>query len=187
VDPAGPSTREILEAVDVAWQPFHVAAMRLAPDRLEEATAAGWTYKVMLAHVAAWHELTARRLEAYREKGRVEPPTGRAALPTFEELGFARTDIEALMREWHFDKFNAAVKAAATERAGADVLRSLDASFAHVREAIAALTDAESAAHVTDGKSFVYAIVEGNTFAHYDEHAVELGLTPRGPETRPAS
>jgi len=179
VEPTSPTTRELLGAVDAAWRPFRAAAMSLPTGRMEDATAAGWTYKVMLAHVAAWHELTARRLEAYREKGRVEPPTGRAALRTFEELGFAHADVEGLMREWHFDKFNAAVKAAATERAGPDVLRSLDASFAHVREAIAALTDAESTAHVTDGKSFVYAIVEGNTFAHYDEHAAELGLAPR--------
>ena len=149
--------------------------MALGPARLDAATSAGWTFKEMLAHVAAWHELTARRLDAFREKGRVEPPTGRAAMRTFEDLGFRREDQEALMRDWHFDKFNAAVATAAKTRSAEDVLRSLDVSFERLTNVLNALSDEQVAMHVEDGKSFVYALVEGNTFEHYKEHAPELG------------
>ena len=161
--------------MDEAWKPFREAVAAAPAAALEDRTPAGWTYKEMLAHVAAWHDLTARRLATFRASGRTEPPTGPDASRVFEDLGFDPADREALLKEWHFDRFNAAVVTAAAGRSVADVLRDLDRSYDAMRAQVASLTDEQcAAAKAEDGRSFVEAVVGGNSFGHYEEHRAEI-------------
>ena len=157
---------ELLARMRAAWEPFRARVAGADRRALEGHTPAGWTYKEMLAHVAAWHDLTARRLTVFHETGETEPPTGPLASRVFEELGFSPEDCDVLMKEWHFDRFNAAVVNAARSRDLVDVLGHLDRSFDAATGAVARLSDQEVARQIEEGRSFVEAVVAGNTFDH---------------------
>jgi DinB family protein len=146
------ATEALLDQAAIGWRPFRAAALALSADELDRLTSGGWSYKAMLLHVSAWHDLTAWRLRSYGETGRVGPPAGPEAAKVFDELGFRPADRETLLRDWHFDRFNAAVAAIAKDRTAEDVLSELDASFARVSAALAALTDEQVNAHVENGK-----------------------------------
>lgn len=167
-------SKELASRMRMPWILFRVSAAALFPEELERPTPAGWTYQAMLAHVAAWHELAARRIDAFRETGRREPPAGADAERLYADLGLRAGDREALGRAWDMDRFNAAIAAAAAGRPPTEVLAGLDASFGRITEAVGALSDEQAAAHVEDGKSFVEAVVAGNTIEHYAEHRPEL-------------
>lgn len=170
----GTSRDGVLARMDEAWPPFRSAALALGARALERETAAGWTYKQMLAHVAAWHVLTTHRLRAYRDSGVAGPPDADVARAVFGELGLPAAEQDALLREWDTDRFNAAVAAATAGSAAHDVLSLLSRSYTRLREEAAAFTDEQAAADVREGRSFVEALLEANTWAHYAEHRDEL-------------
>jgi hypothetical protein len=125
---------------------------------MNEPTGAGWTYRDLLAHIAAWHDLTARRLRRFRETGTFPGPGDEVALglPAFRDA----------------DEFNA--RAVASHRlVGAEALiDELDTSFRSLRSELAMLSDEQ--VHAND--DWVITIVAGNSYDHYGEHARELGL-----------
>lgn len=42
----------LLDRIQADWRPFREAVERLGPEGMERRTAAGWTLKEMIAHVA---------------------------------------------------------------------------------------------------------------------------------------
>jgi Mycothiol maleylpyruvate isomerase N-terminal domain len=152
------TSKELLARVDDAWRPFREAVRGVGRARMSQPTGAGWTYRDLLAHVAAWHDLTTRRLRKFRETGTFPGPRDEVflGLPAFRDA----------------DDFNA--RAMASHRlVGAEALvDELDTAFRSLRSELAALTDEQIHAN----NDWVVAIVTGNTFGHYAEHATELGL-----------
>ena len=53
---------ELLARTDDAWKRFREAVRHVGRAKMNEPTGAGWTYHDLVAHVAGWHDLTARRL-----------------------------------------------------------------------------------------------------------------------------
>lgn len=53
---AGTSAEAILSQIDAAWRPFDAEVTRLGEARIDQATAAGWSAKELLAHIAFWDE-----------------------------------------------------------------------------------------------------------------------------------
>ena len=155
----GISKAEILARIDAGWRPFRDAVRGLGRTRLDEATPAGWSYRELLAHVAAWEDLTARRLEGHRESGDRSP---------VEEA----RDVDA---------FNARV-AAQHRLVGAEaLLDELDTAHRRLLSELSRLTDEQVAADVRETPfgpaSWVEAIVAGSSYGHYAEHAHELGAS----------
>lgn len=168
------SKQQLLGKMDPAWNAFVGPALALGARGLRERTPVGWTYAQMLAHVRAWHELTARRLRAYAETGSVDLPSPEASREIFTDLGLAPERAEGLLTEWGADAFNAAVAEAAERESPHGFLPSVFASYKRVRDAVAALSDEQLAAHVEDGRPFVESLVDANTYGHYPEHQAEL-------------
>lgn len=176
----GISKDVLLARMDEAWTAFAGPALALGARGLRESTPAGWTYAGMLGHVRAWHELTAWRLRAFRETGETQPPEGDAARAVFAGLGLGAARSDELLREWTTDGFNAAVAEAAGSAPTHGLLPAFFASYRKVRDEVAALNDEELRAHVSDGRPFVEALVDGNTYGHYAEHGSELAaVLPR--------
>jgi len=160
--------------MDRAWTAFGGPALALGVRGLGERTPVGWTYAQMLAHVRAWHELSSRRLRAYAETGVIDLPDAETSRAIFAELGLAPVRAEALVREWSTDGFNDAVAEAAADVPPHGFLPSVFASYRKLREAVTALSDEQIGGRVEEGRSFVEALVEGNTYGHYAEHQREL-------------
>jgi uncharacterized protein (TIGR03083 family) len=152
------TSNELLARVDDGWRQFRDAVRGVGRARMNAPTGAGWTYRDLLAHVTAWHDLTTRRLRKFRETGTFPGPgdEGSLGLPAFRDA----------------DDFNA--RAIASHRlVGAEALvDELDTAFRLLRSELARLSDEQI--HAND--DWVIAIVTGNTYGHYDEHAKELGL-----------
>jgi hypothetical protein len=149
----------LLDRIDAGWRPFRDAVRALGRARFGEATSAGWTYRDLVAHVAAWEDLTARRLRAFRERGeRAYPEDARDT-----------------------DAFNARV--AETHRlVGAEALvDELDTAHRRLVTEIAQLSEEQMRQDVQPTawgpQSWVVAVVAGNSFGHYREHAAEMGIT----------
>jgi len=152
------TSQELLTRVDDAWRPFREAVRGIGRTRMNEPTGAGWTYRDLLAHVAAWHDLTTRRLRTFRETGTFPGPGDEVSLglPAFRDT----------------DEFNARV-VASHRLVGAEALvDELDTAFRSLRSELVKLTDERI--HAND--DWVIVIVTGNTFGHYEEHAKELEL-----------
>lgn len=164
----------LLARMDKGWAAFRGPMLALGARGLRERTPVGWTYAEMLAHVRAWHELSSRRLRTYATTGATEPPDGEAARAVLAEVGLAPGRVDALAREWSTDGFNAAVAEAARSAPAHGFLPAVFASFKPLRDAVAALTEEQIRAHVADGRPFVEALIEGNTYGHYAEHQAEL-------------
>jgi hypothetical protein len=116
------------------------------------------TSKELLAHVAAWHDRTARRLRVFRATGTYPDPGDEAALR-----------LPALADE---DDFDARVSASHRLVGAEALLDELDAAFRTLRAEVAQLEDDQI--HATG--DWAVAIVRGNTDGHYAEHARELGI-----------
>ena len=146
---SAPATaKELLAAIREPWINFRLAAAAIGEEGLGVKIGSGWTFKEMLAHVAAWHGITARRLREMRACGApVDPP----------EIADA-------------DAFNARAAEAAGARTVEEVLEALDASAQALTVEIELLTDAQIAA----ADHWAAAVVASNTFEHYDEHRHEL-------------
>jgi hypothetical protein len=137
---------DTLAQVDTYWHAFQALALRFPRTRIDEPLGRSWTRKQMLAHVAAWHDRTTDRLLAFVKSGAIQPLA--------DEV----------------DTFNARVARAAIGRTSGEVVGALEASFNRLRRQIDQLTDEQLRAH--DG--WAAAIIAGNTYDHYDEHAADL-------------
>jgi hypothetical protein len=153
-----PAISELLARVDVGWRPFREAVRGVGRARMNEPTGGGWTYRDLIAHVAAWHDLTARRLRALRDTGTFPGPGDEASLglPAFRDA----------------DDFNARVMASHRLVGAEALVDELDTTFRALRATLSGLSDEQLRANDDE----VIAVVAGNTFGHYAEHARELGL-----------
>jgi hypothetical protein len=142
---------ELLDRLDRGWAEFRALAEAARDTGFDRRTNAGWTIGAMLAHVAAWHDATAFRLHRFAVTGQPQPKV-----------------------EDDDDAFNARVTENAAGRADDDILADLDTSFTRLRAAIEALPAALRAAE--DG--WAEAVLAGNSFEHYEEHASELADAP---------
>lgn len=151
------TSRELLARVDEAWRPFREAVRGIGRARIGEPTGAGWTYRDLIAHVAAWEDLTARRLRALRTTGHLPGPGEESALGI---AAFRDTD-----------DFNARV-VASHRLVGAEALHDeLDTAHRALRAELEQLADERL--HENDDE--VIVVVAGNTYTHYADHAAELG------------
>ncbi len=152
------TSRELLVAVDDGWRAFRDAVRGIGRARLGDATGAGWTYRDLLAHVAAWEDLTARRLRVFLADGRTPWPGDEAALglPGFRDV----------------DEFNARVVASHRLVGAEALLDEIDTAHRALRAELERLSDEQ--VHRND--DWAIAIVAGNTYGHYAEHAAEIGI-----------
>ena len=109
----------------------------------------GWTRKQMLAHIAAWHDLTHDRL---------------GTLISTDKPDGAVDDM---------DRFNARVARQAIGRTAGEVLKEMEGTFNRLRRRVAQLTDEQLAAH--DG--WAVSVIAGNTYDHYEEHRADVHQT----------
>ena len=144
-----PATSDLQRLVDDGWRVFRESVRHIGRARMGETTSAGWTYKDLIAHVAAWEERTARQLTAFGETGAHERLPGGDA-----------------------DAFNARVVESHRLVGPEAILDELDTSHRLLLHELMRLTDAQVHAH-----EWVAAVVVGATYGHYAEHAKELGLT----------
>jgi hypothetical protein len=148
------TSKELADIASRAWISFRLAVLSLGLSALETPTTTGWTYKDLVAHVAAWFDLTIDRLAQFRATGETKGPGGEA------------------------DDINAAVVARTRGRDVREILDGLDASMAKVLDEIKKLSDEQI--HAKD--DWVIAIVAGNTYGHFAEHHVELhAAVPKKP------
>lgn len=143
---APPSVASVLERVDRGWHRFNGALAAFPAERMGERLGGGWTRKQMLAHIAAWHDLTSDRLANFMKDGQIQ----------------ALAD--------HEDVVNARVARKAEGRTMGEILDALQTSFRRLRRQVSYLTDHQLRAH--DG--WPAAIIAGNTYEHYEEHLADL-------------
>ena len=149
---------ELMSAVDEGWRTFREAVRNIGRAKLAEQTGAGWSFHDLIAHVAGWQDLTARRLRVYRTTGAFPGPGDEAAVGV---PGFANAD-----------EFNARL-VSSHRLVGAEALvDELDTTFRAVRAEIAQLSEEQLRAQDDQAIN----VVAGNTYGHYAEHAKELGL-----------
>ena len=151
------TSKELLALVDEGWRKFREAVRHVGRAKMEEQTGAGWTFHDLVAHVSGWHDLTARRLRAYRTTGKFLAAGDEAALgiPAFKDA----------------DEFNARL-VKSHRLVGAEALTDeLDTTYRALRSEVAQLTDEQI--HAND--DWVITVVAGNSYGHYDEHKTELG------------
>jgi len=143
--------------VDESWARFRMAVRQLGRAKMDEPTGAGWTFHDLVAHVAGWHDLTERRLRAFRATGAFPGLGDVTALgvPAFKDA----------------DEFNARLVKSHRLVGAEALLDELDTTFRGLRRELAQLTDEQI--HKDDDR--VIAVVGGNTYGHYAEHASELG------------
>lgn len=151
------TSKELLRQVEDGWRTFRAAVRGIGRDRMDQPTGAGWAYRDLVAHVAAWEDLTARRLRRFRETGTFPGPGDEGA------LGVAPFDDA--------DAFNARVVASHRLVDAAALLDELDRAHRALRGELEPLTDQQ--VHAND--DWVLAIVAGNSYGHDREHAPELG------------
>jgi hypothetical protein len=148
------TSKELANIAGRAWIPFRLAVLSIGLPGLDAQTSSGWTYKDLVAHVAAWFDLTIDRLAKFRATGDTRGPGGEV------------------------DDINAAVVARTRGRDVREILDGLDASMTKLLEEIEKLGDEQI--HAKDG--WVIAIVAGNTYGHFAEHHVELhAAVPKKP------
>jgi hypothetical protein len=149
---------ELLAKVDEGWRAFREAVRHVGRAKMGEPTGGGWTYHDLFAHIAGWHELTARRVRAFRTTGILPRPGDEATLgiPTFKDA----------------DEYNAAL-VSSHRLVGAEALvDELDTTFRTLRGEVAQLSDEQ----IKGYRGGIITAVASNTYGHYAEHAKELGL-----------
>ena len=147
---------ELMTEVDQGWRRFREAVRHVGRAKMDEPTGAGWSYHDLIAHIAGWHDLTARRLRAYRTTGTFPGPGDDAAIgiPDFKDA----------------DEFNARL-VSEHRLVGAEALvDEVDTTFRSLRAELAKLTDEQ----IRADDARVVKVVAGNTYGHYEEHAKEL-------------
>jgi len=168
------TSKELVARMTGAWPAFRIAAATLTDEQLDSKTPSGWTYRQMLGHVAGWHELARRRIGEFRRTGSTDPSDDQGLDAVLKALGVESEDRGALLSKWDMDRFNAAIAKASLRDDRPALFTKLDGSFARLRDEVAQLTDEQVSSHVDEGRSFAYAIVEGDSFGHYPEHLEEL-------------
>jgi hypothetical protein len=150
------TSKELLARMDEGWRLFREAVRDVGRAKMDEPTGGGWTFHDLFAHVAGWHDLTARRLRVYRTEGRFpQYNEGVGGIPRFKDA----------------DEFNARL-VSSHRLVGAEALTDeLDTTFRALRAEIAELSDAQ--VHANAG--WAIAVAGSNTYGHYAEHAKELG------------
>src|SRR6266702_654453 len=95
------TSKELLAMVDVGWRKFREAVRHVGRAKMEEPTGAGWSFHDLVAHVAGWHDLTARRLRVFRTTGKFLAAGDEAALgiPAFKDTDELNTTYRALRSE----------------------------------------------------------------------------------------
>ena len=147
--PAEPklTLRQLVARVDDAFGEFRAAATRYPKEHMDDRLGEDlWTRKQMLAHVAAWHDLTAERLIKMALTGQ----------PV------------ALDRD--VDRVNASAARVAVGKTAGEVLKDVEATFGRMRRQLVRMTDVQLHA----GDDWAIRIVASNTFEHYAEHIAEL-------------
>jgi hypothetical protein len=148
------SSKELADIAGRAWLPFRLAVLSIGLPGLDAQTSSGWTYRDLVAHVAAWFDLTIDRLAHFRATGDTKGPGAEA------------------------DAINADVVARTRGRDSREILHGVDASMARLLEEIGKLSSAQ--VHAND--DWVIAVVAGNTYGHFAEHHVELqAAVPKRP------
>ena len=147
---------ELLERVDDGWRRFREAARHVGRAGMSGQTSGGWTFHDLFAHIAGWHDLTARRLAVLRATGRFPGPGDEGAV-----------GIPAIANA---DVLNARLVSSHRLVGPEALIDELDTTFRSVRSELVQLSDAQL--HADDGR--VMAVVAGNTSGHYQEHAAEL-------------
>ena len=152
---AAPKTvREALRLMDAGWVAFRNAAARFPGERMDEhLTEGGWTRKQMLAHIAAWHDLTTERLGKFALGGKPVP------LDSEEQ------------------KFNARVARQAVGKTAGEVLKDLEATFNKLHRRLQSMTDQQ----LTAQNGWAAQVIAGNTWDHYQEHMADIYM-PEPPE-----
>src|SRR2546421_12698516 len=142
------TSAELLRKVDEGWRPFREAVRHVGRAKVAEPTGAGWTFHDLVAHVSGWHDLTARRLRAFRTTGKFPGAGDEAALgiPAFKDA----------------DEFNARL-VKSHRLVGAEALTDeLDTTYRALRSEVAQLGDDQ--VHAND--DWVIKIVAGNSYGH---------------------
>lgn len=148
------TSADLVGVVQMPWIPFRLGIGAIGLPGLDEKTSTGWTYKDLVAHAAAWEDLTASRLSELRESGQASQGVADA------------------------DAFNGAVVERARGRDARDVVRALDAAH----ERIVAEIQKLSAEEIHANDDWVIAVVAGNTYGHYAEHFDEVfAAVPKRP------
>ncbi|MEO8626040.1 MAG: DinB family protein, partial [Candidatus Limnocylindrales bacterium] len=139
--------RQVVARVDDAFGQFRAAVARYPKEHMDERLGEDmWTRKQMLAHVAAWHDLTADRLVKMSLSG--------------QPVALDR-DVE---------KVNASAARVAVGKTAGEVLKDLEATFARMRRQLVRMTDVQL--HSDD--DWVIHIVAANTYEHYADHIADL-------------
>lgn len=149
-EPQPVTMRELLRRVDGAWDEFRTAAVRLPAERMDEHLGDGWTRKQMLAHVAAWHDLTADQLVKLALTGRPAP---------------VERDVDAI---------NASVARQAIGKTAGEVLKDVESTFNRLRRQMLRLSDAQL--RLRD--AWAAQVIADNTYEHYAEHMADLYVPP---------
>ena len=145
-----PNIGEIVKRLDDGWREFNAAATAFPSERMDEHLDGGWTRKQMLAHIAAWHDLTHERL------GRM--------IATGESVPLTENE----------DTLNARVARQAVGRTAGEVLKDMELSYNRLRRQVARLTDDQLSAH----DAWAAEVIAGNTYEHYKEHAADVHQPP---------
>jgi hypothetical protein len=151
------TSKELLARMDEGWRAFREAVRHVGRAKMDEPTGGGWTYHDLFAHIAGWHDLTARRMRVFRTEGR---------FPGYNE------GVGGVARFKDADEFNARV-VSSHRLVGAEALTDeLDTTFRALRAEIAELSDEQVRANA----GWAIAVAGSNTYGHYAEHAKELGV-----------
>jgi hypothetical protein len=143
---------ELVEQMENGWRELRAAVRHIGRTGLTQATSTGWTYKDLLAHVAAWEEEAARRLRIVTAGGEVPDFGSDAAVNAFNARAVEERRLvgpEAIVDE-------------------------LEAAHRQLVKIVRDLPDALVA------QDRVQRWIGANTFGHYAEHRDELSaFTPR--------
>ncbi|MDL2335311.1 MAG: hypothetical protein QFC55_04705 [Chloroflexota bacterium] len=139
--------RQLVARVDDAFGEFRAAAASYPKEHMDERLGEDlWTRKQMLAHVAAWHDLTAERLIKMSLSG------------------------QSVALERDVDKVNANAARVAVGKTAGEVLKDVEATFGRMRRQLVRMTDVQL--HADD--AWAIHIVASNTYEHYADHIAEL-------------
>lgn len=148
--------REMIARADQGWQRFRSAAAATPSERMDDRlTEDGWTRKQMLAHVAAWHDMTSNRMGKMLTTGQPAEMTEKT------------------------DAVNARVARQAMGRSAGEVMQEMEASYHRLRRQLLRVTDEQ----LTADDNWAASVIAADTYEHYDEHMADLA-PPEQPEGR---
>lgn len=161
------SKTELLERMRAGREEWE-ALLAQIPDstRTEPALAGGWSVKDLIAHVAAFENWTAAQIRAANE--------GRA--PTDKEL-YGVEEVTVDPEGWDLDRQNAVIYARYRETPLAEVMTFSSQAFADLVAAVEGVPEEDFArpgAQAWTDDSTLLAVIPGQSYAHYEQHADDL-------------